>query len=200
MVARHLVLFSRAPQLGRGKRRLAREIGDVAALRFERAMLGLLGRRLGHDRRWRLRIAATPDRARYRRRLWPRGVAVSAQGGGDLGSRMQRALAACPPGPALLIGADIPGVTAAHIAAAFRLLGRDALVFGPAADGGFWLVGMRHPRRGPPLFGRVRWSSPETLGDVLRQLPARLPVGRAAALEDVDSAAALRRLAPRRGF
>ena len=38
MIRRHLVLFARAPQLGVGKRRLAREIGDVAALRFERLM------------------------------------------------------------------------------------------------------------------------------------------------------------------
>ena len=45
----HLVLFVRAPRWGAGKRRLARDIGDAAALRFERAMLGLLTRRLGHD-------------------------------------------------------------------------------------------------------------------------------------------------------
>src|SRR5262249_50593941 len=76
MTRRHLVLFVRAPELGRGKRRLAREIGDIAAVRFERAMLALLLHRLGHDRRWRLRLAVTPDRAVYRRHLWPRGVAV----------------------------------------------------------------------------------------------------------------------------
>src|SRR5690348_8054304 len=57
MTRRHLVLFVRAPRLGAGKRRLARDIGDVAALRFERAMLDLLVRRLGRDRRWRLRLA-----------------------------------------------------------------------------------------------------------------------------------------------
>ena len=39
MTHRTLVLFLRAPQLGTGKRRLAREIGNVAALRFERAMM-----------------------------------------------------------------------------------------------------------------------------------------------------------------
>src|SRR5207302_11289407 len=49
MIRRHLVLFVRAPLLGTGKRRLARDIGAVAALRFERAMLTLLVRRLRHD-------------------------------------------------------------------------------------------------------------------------------------------------------
>src|SRR5204863_4991933 len=109
-LAWHLIVFARAPSLGTGKRRLARDIGDVAALRFERLMLARLLRRLGRDRRWRLRIAVTPDRARRRRRLWPRGIPILRQGGGDLGERMQRALAACPPGPAGLVGTDVPAV------------------------------------------------------------------------------------------
>ncbi|HEV2303211.1 MAG TPA: glycosyltransferase, partial [Stellaceae bacterium] len=58
-----LVLFVRAPALGRGKRRLARGIGDLAAANFERATIALMLRRLGRDRRWRLRLAVTPDRA-----------------------------------------------------------------------------------------------------------------------------------------
>jgi uncharacterized protein len=197
---RHLVLFVRAPQLGGGKRRLARDIGDVAALRFERAMLGRLARRLGRDGRWRLRLAVTPDSARFAPRLWPRGAPVTAQGAGDLGRRMRRALACCPPGPAVLVGADIPGLAAHHIAAAFRLLGRHDVVFGPAEDGGFWLVGARRSPRLPPLFGRVRWSGPHALADTLAGLPPRVSVGVAARLADVDDGDAYRRLVPRRGF
>jgi glycosyltransferase A (GT-A) superfamily protein (DUF2064 family) len=200
VIRRHLVLFARAPMLGVGKRRLAGEVGDLAALRFERAMLALLSRRLGRDRRWRLRLAVTPDRAIFRRRLWPRAAAIEPQGGGDLGLRMRRALAACPPGPAVLIGADIPAVAARHIADVFRLLGNHNLVFGPAGDGGFWLVGARRVPYLPPLFGPVRWSGPHALADALGNLPRRVSVGFAASLEDVDDAAALRRLAPRRGF
>lgn len=199
-VRRHLVLFVRAPQRGVGKRRLARDIGDGAALRFERAMLGLLVRRLGHDRRWRLRLAVTPDRAVHRRRLWPRGVPLTPQGEGDLGRRMRRALSECPPGPAVLVGSDLPDLAARHVAAAFRLLGRHDLVFGPAADGGFWLVGARRTPRLPPLFGAVRWSGPEALADALATLPPGVSVGFAARLEDVDDGAAWHRLAPRRGF
>lgn len=200
MIRRHLVLFVRAPQYSVGKRRLARDIGDAAALHFERLMLGLLLRRLGHDRRWQLRLAVTPDHSRHRRRLWPRGVPVMPQGRGDLGERMRRALALCPPGPVVLIGSDIPAVGAAHIAAAFRLLGHRDLVFGPASDGGFWLVGARRCPRLPPLFGPVRWSSPRALADVLSNLPPRVSVGLATCLADVDDGAALRRLAPCRGF
>jgi rSAM/selenodomain-associated transferase 1 len=200
MHLRHLVLFVRAPQWGVGKRRLARDLGDAAALRFERAMLALLLRRLGRDRRWQLRLAVTPDQAGRRARLWPRGVPVAAQGKGDLGARMRRALARCPPGPAVLIGSDIPALAPHHIAAAFRLLGNHDLVFGPAADGGFWLVGARRCPRLPPLFGPVRWSGPHALADVLDNLPRRVSVAFAARLADVDDAASYRRLTPRRGF
>jgi len=197
---RHLVLFVRAPQLGSGKRRLARAIGDVATVRFERMMIALLLRRLAADRRWRLRIAVTPDKARRQARRWRRGVETEAQGGGDLGIRMRRALIACPQGPVVLVGGDIPALAARHIAAAFRLLGQHALVFGPAEDGGFWLVGARCGPRLPSLFERVRWSGPFALADTLARLPRRVSVGFVDRLEDVDDGEAYRRLAPRRGF
>lgn len=197
---RTLVLFVRTPLLGSGKRRLAREIGDVAALRFQRAMISLLQRRLAKGRRWRLRIAVTPDNACRRARLWRKGVETAGQGRGDLGIRMRRALANCPAAPAVLVGSDIPALDAHHIAEAFRLLGRNDLVFGPARDGGFWLVGARHPRRMPALFEQVRWSGPDALADTLAGLPGRLKVGYANTLEDVDDGDAYRRLKPSRGF
>jgi rSAM/selenodomain-associated transferase 1 len=197
---RHLVLFVRAPRLGRGKRRLARAIGDVATVRFERLMIALLLRRLAADRRWRLRIAVTPDKARRHAQHWRRSVEVNSQGGGDLGIRMRRALAACPPGPVVLVGGDIPALAAHHVATAFRQLGGCDLVFGPVEDGGFWLVGARRSPRRPPLFDKVRWSSPHALADTLAELPRRVTVGFVDRLEDVDDGEAYRRLMPRRGF
>jgi rSAM/selenodomain-associated transferase 1 len=195
---RTLILFVRLPRLGTGKRRLARDIGAVAALRFERLMLARGLRRLGRDGRWTLRLAVTPDRAA---RDWPArlpsGLNVTPQGTGDLGERMRRALAACPPGPTVMVGSDIPALTAACIAEAFALLGRHDVVFGPARDGGFWLVGTRYL---PPAFGAVRWSSPHALADTLANLPRLLSVGFATTLDDVDDGAAYRRLGRLRGF
>jgi hypothetical protein len=185
-----LILFFRQPRLGTGKKRLARDIGAIAALRFERLMLARSLKRLGRDRRWRLRLAATPDRAARRLGALP-------QGRGDLGARMRRALAFCGKGLRVLVGGDIPGLTASHIAAAFRLLGRHDVVFGPARDGGFWLVGCRHRM---PDFGRVRWSSEHALADVLANLPRLLSIGFAATLDDVDDGAAYRRLGRMPGF
>ena len=197
---RHLVVFARAPALGTGKRRLARDIGDLVALRFERQMLARLLRRLRRDRRWDLRLAVAPDHARHRKRLWPRGIPIAGQGRGDLGERMRRALAACPPGPAVLIGTDIPALSPGQIAEAFRLLGPYDVVFGPAVDGGFWLVGARRSPCLPPLFGKVRWSGPHALADALANLPPHVSVGFAARLQDVDDGVSFRRLVPKRGF
>jgi rSAM/selenodomain-associated transferase 1 len=200
MLRQDLVLFARAPRLGVGKRRLARDVGDLAALRFERAMLSRLSRRLARDRRWRLRLAVSPDNARRRTRLWPHGVSIEPQGSGDLGARMMRALDRCRPGPAVLVGTDIPALSASHVADAFRLLGRRDVVFGPAEDGGFWLVGTRRPAYLLGAFIGVRWSSPHALSDVLAKLPTRLAVGFAARLADVDDGPALRRLGGGVGF
>lgn len=191
---RCLILFARAPRLGQGKRRLARGIGALAAWRFSRTLLADLQRRLGHDPRWRLVLALTPDAAAVRSRGWGRWSAPRLpQGGGDLGQRMARALACCR-GPALLIGSDIPAVRPVHIAAAFAALGRCDFVFGPAEDGGFWLVGARRPDRLPRgLFAGVRWSTPFALADTLATLPARAVVGFVETLGDVDDATSFRR-------
>lgn len=197
---RHLILFVRVPRLGAGKRRLARDIGDMEALRFQRLMLARLLHRLGRDRRWQLRLAVTPDRQRPRCLPIPAGAVVLGQGSGDLGVRMHRALVACPPGPAVLVGSDIPDMAAAHIGEAFRLLGRRDLVFGPTGDGGFWLIGARRSPRLPPPFGHARWSSPYALADTIGNLPPRVSVGFAARLEDVDDGIGFRRLPPLRGF
>jgi len=125
---------------------------------------------------------------------------VSRQGGGDVGRRMRRVIAGAPRGPVVLVGSDIPAIETRHIAAAFRLLGAHDLVFGPAADGGFWLVGARRRPRLPPLFEKVRWSSPHALADTLARVPGKVTVGFVESLEDVDDGDSHRRLNPRRGF
>lgn len=59
---RRLVVFARRPRLGQGKRRLAREVGELEALRFQRFALQRLVRALRHETRWTLWLCLTPDR------------------------------------------------------------------------------------------------------------------------------------------
>ncbi|MEO1537873.1 MAG: TIGR04282 family arsenosugar biosynthesis glycosyltransferase [Pseudomonadota bacterium] len=178
------------PRPGRVKTRLGAEIGMTRAAWWYRHQVARLLRRL-QDPRWTIVLAVAPDRDGLMSRVWPANVARLPQGDGDLGQRMARMLRATP-GPTVLIGSDIPGIAPQHIARAFRALGNAPSVVGPAPDGGFWLVGLRHPRNAPKhLFGNVRWSHPETCADTLPTLPQ--PVALVDPLSDVDEAEDLRR-------
>ncbi len=177
------------PRPGRVKTRLGREIGMVTAAWWYRHQTRRLLRRL-RDLRWQTVVAVTPDGEGFRSRVWPPDLPRIAQGTGNLGQRMTRALRATP-GPTLLIGSDIPGIGRQHVASAFSALGRARSVIGPADDGGFWMIGLLHPQRPPKgLFRDTRWSHPETLADTLPTLPR--PVAMTGALADVDTVADLR--------
>lgn len=180
-----IFVFARAPVLGRVKRRLAREIGDRAALRFYLATLRAVVRRLARDRRFTTVLAVTPDGGHI---PGLRGIARIGQGQGDLGARMRRVLDRQRRGRAAIVGSDIPAVTAADIRACFRALGRADACFGPAADGGYWLVGFG-PRRVADPFANVRWSTRFALADTLANQRGRVALLRT--LRDVDRAADL---------
>jgi len=191
--APRLVVMVKEPVAGRVKTRLARDIGVGGALRFYRHAAATLLARAGADRRWRMLLAVSPDRARSSR-AWPPGVGRVAQGGGDLGQRMQRVFDMGGRGPVVIVGTDIPGISATHVAAAFRALRDNDAVIGPAGDGGYWLIGLRRRPNVPRIFDRVRWSSAHAFADTLANLAGRR-VARLAELADVDEGADLARQA-----
>ena len=110
------------------------------------------------------------------------GLPVIPQGGGDLGARMLHALQfllkgsdPAAPSVAILVGSDVPLLTADHLREAAELLptpgsakasAERGIVLGPAADGGYYLIGMRHAY--PELFERIAWGSESVLTDTLR--------------------------------
>jgi uncharacterized protein len=195
---RHLVVFARRPAWGQVKTRLAADIGRGPALALYKRLLARTLRRLGRDRRWTTVIAAAPAGQARRPGRWTRGLAVIDQEQGDLGHRMAAAMAAMPSGKVVLVGSDIPEVRGGHIAAAFRALDDHDVVFGPARDGGFWLVGLAPAMRDAPLFGAVRWSSAHALADAVAGLPPGCRVARVALLSDIDDGAGLARWRMRR--
>jgi rSAM/selenodomain-associated transferase 1 len=189
--ARRLVIMAKRPAMGRVKRRLAREVGRTAAIRFYRSSLSHTILRLAADPRW-LTVIALDCLADGARLLSRTRAASMRQGEGDLGARMQRLFSRIPPGPVVVIGSDIPSIRPAHIARAFRLLGEADAVFGPAEDGGYWLVGLKRTPRVLAPFANVRWSGPHTLADTRANLKGKR-VALAARLSDVDRAEDLRR-------
>jgi uncharacterized protein len=128
----------------------------------------------------------------------PRGVEVVGQGSGPLDRRLTTAWAAAATGPAVLIGMDTPQVTAAGLDAALDALADHDAALGPAADGGWWAVGLRTPH--PRAFAGVPMSRADTgarqharltaLGLRTAPLPVRTDV------DTWDDAVAVARAAP----
>lgn len=195
--ARRLVVMVKEPRAGRVKTRLARGVGFVAATCFYRHANACLIARLAVDRRWQTSLAVAPDVALGTRML-PGRVARVAQGGGDLGRRLQRRFNQRLPGAVVVIGSDCPDVTGTDIATAMHALGRADVVLGPAGDGGYWLIGARRTPRVLDVVSGVRWSSSTTLNDTLANLTG-CKVEMLRQLDDVDEAKDLARVANRFG-
>jgi len=188
-----LVVMAKYPARGRVKTRLAATIGSARACALYRAFVLDLADRLAqlpYDVVW----AYWPPRAPFGR-LLP-GARSRPQRGADLGARMANAIVAAlrGGGPALVIGADAPHVSAASLArAAAALRGGADLVLGPAEDGGYYLIGVRAPV--PALFRGIAWGTRTVLA-VTRARARRLGL-RTRLLPptfDVDEAMDLRRL------
>lgn len=182
-----LYVVAKAPILGRAKTRLAADIGPVHAKRIYRALMAQVLRQV-RDPRWDVVLAVTPPHLLGHVPDWE-GFAQIPQVSGSLTPRLAALFSR--KGPTLTIGTDCPQVTAADIADAFRALQSRKYVFGPASDGGFWLMGTTGPLR-KEFFNGVRWSHEKTLSDVKARSEGKFAELRT--LTDVDDLTALRLL------
>jgi hypothetical protein len=186
-----VILFGREPLAGRVKTRLAAEIGAERAAQAYRLMLEHALREAAVSG-----MAVTMALADPPTPVWlpPSGVAVEVQQGATLGERMAASFArafAAGASAAVLIGSDVPAITAALLREATAACADVPAVFGPSADGGYYLVAQRAP--GTDLFAGVPWSSPRTLAATLaRAERLGVPFRLLATLGDVDTAADLR--------
>jgi len=165
---------------------LAADIGRVHALRVYRAMCAKILREV-EDPRWDAVLYITPNKfidARFGG-LWPEHYPRAQQNDGDLTARLARAFAV--KAPIIAIGTDAPQVKKRDIANAFKALKPNPAVFGPADDGGFWLIGLNGPVK-QGLFEGIRWSHPDTFADMKAKLDGQVHLIRT--LKDVDDGAA----------
>ncbi|WP_298913574.1 DUF2064 domain-containing protein [uncultured Algimonas sp.] len=180
-----LYVFAKRPAMGAAKTRLARDIGPAHAQRLYRAMTARILRQV-RDPRWNTVVYAAPANAIGTVPAWD-GFDQRPQPGGSLSPRLAAAFSG-PRRPVLVIGTDCPQVGARDIADALAALRRAPFVFGPARDGGFWLMGAVAPLP-PGTFDGVRWSSEHTLADLEARLDG--PIARLRTLSDVDDAQGL---------
>ena len=195
-------ILTRAPAAGRSKRRLAAAIGDEAAAQLAEAMLLDTAAALRNAARWRTVLFVEPATAATSVAALTGIGAARGQSGGSIGARMLaagRALRREGHEPVILVGSDIPTLGASHVREALAALGESEVVFGPARDGGYYLIGFWEPPA--PLFddGAAAWGGDTVLAASERRAAALgLRTARIRPEVDVDTPAALAQLWRRR--
>jgi uncharacterized protein len=186
-----VLVFVRAPQIGRVKTRLAAAIGPAAALRIYRRLAEQVVREARMLGGAAVRVHYTPAGTEEEVRAWlGEDLHYLCQSTGDLAERLTIAFDQAFEegfGRVLVVGSDVPGLRTALLERALRSLTARTVVVGPANDGGYYLLGLTAPA--PDLFRGIDWSTPRVLEQTLsRAADARLGVVLLDELPDVDRA------------
>ena len=164
MTAPTLHIFARWPEAGMAKTRLIPDLGAQGALAVYRKLLAhTLAQAVATGLPVTLRTTGA-DPARFRELLGD-GFAPVDQGEGDLGDRLARVEA-----PAIVVGSDCPDCDADVLRTAAAALETHHAVIGPAADGGYYLIGFRQPM--PGLFEGMAWSTATVFADTMARFAA----------------------------
>jgi 5-methylthioribose kinase len=201
-----VILMLKAPVAGAVKTRLAATLGAAEAVVIYRGLVERQVRALPAG--WPATVHYDPPGAGAWMRRWlgplragRTGLRFSSQCAGDLGQRLTLAFArefARGAEAVVAVGGDCPGLDAAGLRAAAVALRTADAVLGPAADGGYYLLGLRRPA--PSLFVGVDWSTPKVLVQTCARLRAAgLTWAELTVREDIDDAAGWARWLARRG-
>ncbi len=182
----HLHIFARWPEPGEAKTRLIPAFGaDGAAAIYTKLLAHTVAVAKDSELDFTVRTTgAAPERFRQ---AFGDDVTFTDQGDGDLSAKLSRV-----PAPAIVIGSDCPGLTPALLRAARDTLartdgGQEAMVIGPARDGGYYLLGFTEDAGF--AFADMAWSTDTVFAETVRRFvargirPAILPE-----LSDVDTA------------
>lgn len=190
-----LLLFTRYPEAGKTKTRLIAELGASGAALLQKR----LSERIAHQAQLltqRLGITMVvhySGGSRKKMTFWLGPMKYVEQTDGDLGQKMRRAFQHSIETGAqtiVLIGSDIPDISADLLQQAFTSLRTREVVIGPCQDGGYYLIGMVAEQASqlyPLLFEEMPWSSGELLATTLSRLEkAGYEVAILPTLRDID--------------
>src|SRR5262245_44953067 len=154
-----LGMFAKHWTPGRAKTRLAEAIGDARAAEVHRLFVSAIAQRMSAVGDERVLAIDPPESDQEFRRELGDSWELQAQAGGDLGERMTAFFEAglARAGRVVLIGSDSPDLPVECVAKAFEALKDVEVVLGPAADGGYYLVGVAGSV--PPIFTGIPWST-----------------------------------------
>jgi rSAM/selenodomain-associated transferase 1 len=179
-----LLIFTRNPELGKAKTRLAKSVGDETALEIYKFLL---------DKTKEVTQNISCDKAVYYsvkvrdNDIWDTNIYQKhQQKGEDLGIRMQNAFKnSFDAGyeKVMIVGSDLFDLTPNHINQAFDKLNTNDVLIGPAEDGGYYLLGMKKLQ--PNIFQNKEWGTSTVRKDTLNDLQ-KVTVHLLDELNDVD--------------
>jgi rSAM/selenodomain-associated transferase 2/rSAM/selenodomain-associated transferase 1 len=171
-----LIVFTRFPEPGKTKTRLIPALGRQGAAELQRQMtehvISTVEKTLPPSE-LTLEVRHEGGSADLMRSWLGMQFIYRAQGSGDIGRRMARAFEEAFQSETervVIIGSDIPGISADLIRRAFEELKKNDLVLGTAKDGGYYLIGMQRaaaPEAIAPLFSGIKWGSREVISQTL---------------------------------
>lgn len=182
-----IAILAKAPVPGFCKTRLIPTLGADGAARLqglliERAVQAALAADIGRVTLW---CAPDVDHPAFQALAPNQGLHLARQPEGDLGARMHAAVVAAQ-GPCLVIGTDCPGLDQGVLRQAAYVIREGDDVMIPALDGGYVLIGLRHPL--PALFDSMAWSTDLVAAETRRRAAALdLKLAEMLPLGDVDT-------------
>jgi len=168
-----VVVFAKSPKPGVAKTRLIPALGAQGAALLSRRMLShtleqALAAKLGPVE---LCMSPGPEDPLWADVAIPHAIERSAQGDGDLGQRMARAVervSASHDESVILVGTDCPSLSMDQLTQAAEMLSQYDVVILPASDGGYVLIGMSEPC--PDIFTNMPWSTSAVAALTLERL------------------------------
>lgn len=164
-----LIIFTRNPKLGKVKTRLAKSVGNETALEVYQFLLNRtkeVTQDLNYDK-----IVYYSEEIEQGD-IWNETIyQKNVQNGSDLGTKMKNAFQHGFDngyGTIVLIGSDLPNISKEIITSGFKHLQNNDVVFGPAIDGGYYLIGLS--KMNTSIFENKPWSQDSLLDVTLQEL------------------------------
>jgi rSAM/selenodomain-associated transferase 1 len=180
-----LLIFTRNPELGKVKTRLAKTIGDADALQVYK---DLLQHTMEQTKTIDCDKFVFYDSAIVEGDIWNEEVYQKRiQSNGDLGDKMQAAfehLFSLDYNNCIIVGSDLFDLKSELIKTAFIELHKNDVVIGPAEDGGYYLLGLKKMHK--VLFQNKNWGTSTVFADTMKDLETHkthlMPI-----LNDIDT-------------
>lgn len=183
-----LIVFTKNVVLGKVKTRLAKTIGNEKALLVYKKLVDITEKETLKLKNCVLHIYYSDAINEEKWKLLEKKV----QQGKDLGEKMQNAFNdGFREGfkQIILIGSDLPTISSTIIQQGFAALENNDIVFGPADDGGYYLIGMK--KMYPSIFNNKPWSTEKLLTITLKELTQQ-KIALLTQLNDIDTEADLK--------